>query len=552
MANKASQPGNVSLSSIGLQANNDTQDPSPHAYSPEFVLEDASSVYKADLRFNSLMSHKEQLSAHGQIGLSWHTKHRLRDPPVLESIHYRRYLEEAGAFLELPRSTTDALLPIYNAILDDLIPVVDGASVLRDHSNAECSIYLVRALCLAVCKTKQAVPFLRLSPDGPVMEPLNFALTLSEGLDVALKADLEPDRLVKVQILALLHLHNHGPAGIERSPSYLSQAICEAWSISLHVIAPPKPDQEQCDYLWWTLRNFDRLNKPIARAGPFMIDDTDIGILRPAARIGSYRSQLMEMALLLGDLMVTATKSYKASSTATTDGCEVFPSLSDIVSSSRFDQFHRSHKAYLKIWYHVAAMLTSRYSDPQSIQYNRRLKSAYEILDIFVQENYQSLPPLPLLPYAISMSTTVIYRAWRDGERDLNDTYKNLGMCCSVLEGLEQVWRSARNMALLAVNLRNAMKPDSANQGGRRNSPSHRIVSPASVTAPTHGDNAANLGQNALAPIEEEEVPESFWAGLERACVQFDATFDNLLDYEAFCAFQETIPVGQFHQMHDV
>lgn len=187
---------------------------SPHAYSPEFVLEDPSKACKAaggiPLAQYTTPSHSAlPISSRHQEPdrqdaldrLVWVNKYRRRPAPSITSTHCK-YLEESGAFLELPRSTTDALLPVYNAVLDDIVPVVDGATVLRDHSNGRCSIYLVRAICLVICKTKQAIPFLRLSDNGAVLKPLDFASKLLSGLDAALKADLEPDRLVKIQILA--------------------------------------------------------------------------------------------------------------------------------------------------------------------------------------------------------------------------------------------------------------------------------------------------------------------------------------------------------------
>lgn len=238
----------------------------------------------------------------------------------------------------------DALLPIYISRLDDLIPILDGARVFRDYSNERSSPYLVKAMCLVTCKMISAAPFLRMKADGPLMEPLEFASKLLAGLNAAIKADLEPDRIVKVQVLTLMHLHTDGLAGMDRASSYLSQAICEAWSLSLHVQIPGNPEQDRNGLLWWSLRNFDRVNKPITGAAPFLIDDTDIGLERIGLMKNSYRSQLMEVSLRLGDLMVTATKVYKASCKAAVDQCHEFLSLSELTSGTDYDHFHRSHK----------------------------------------------------------------------------------------------------------------------------------------------------------------------------------------------------------------
>ncbi|KAK2032531.1 hypothetical protein LX32DRAFT_555332, partial [Colletotrichum zoysiae] len=395
-----------------------------------------------------------------QRQLQWYTRHRRRSAPLRLSENYKRYLEDEGAFLHLPRSTVDMLLPIYNTFLDDLIPVLDGRSIYRNYSNGNASTYLVRGICLVACKTKQAIPFLRLRETGSILSQADFASKLLAGLDAAIKADLEPDRVTKIQILALMHLHNDGIGGVDRSSSYLSQAICEAWSVSLHVEVPFNPDQGQCDLLWWVLRNFDRLNKPVMGAAPFIIDDTDIGISRTIPREESYKSQLMAVSLRLGDLMTKSTRVYKASSKATTDDSDDFPTLAECTADIPLEKFDKSHRSYLHIWYHIAAMLSCRYSGPGSVQYTRRLASADCVLNIITQETADGLPPLPLVPYAMSMSTTVIYRALRDGERLPERAYDDLEACSRNLETLSLVWSSARGVAKLVKRLRQYTCPD--------------------------------------------------------------------------------------------
>lgn len=286
-----------------------------------------------------------------QRQLAWfYHKYRPRNAPVVLTEPHRRYLEDVGALLELPKATGDALLSIYVSLLDDLIPVVDGASVFRGYSNGQTSIYLVRAMCLVACKTTQAAPFLRLSDDGPVLAPLDFAARLLTGLDAAIKADLEPDRITKVQILALMHLHNDGTTGTRRAASCLAQAVCEAWSLSIHWRLPTTPEQgtTSSDYLWWSLRNLDRLSKPIMAAAPFLINDSDVGLPRITAtnKDSSYRAQVMALATALGDLLATATTIFKATSKATVDDCQDFPAFAAVTSGAGvgLDHFHQSHR----------------------------------------------------------------------------------------------------------------------------------------------------------------------------------------------------------------
>ncbi|CCF39573.1 hypothetical protein CH063_00030 [Colletotrichum higginsianum] len=454
--------------------------------------------------------------------------------PLNLSDHHRRYLEDEGAFLRLPKSTTDNLLPIYNTFLDELIPLLDGRAMFRDYSNGLASIYLVRAVCLVACKTRQAAPSLRLYDDGPNLSQARFAASLLAGLDAAMKADLEPDRVTKIQILALMHLHNDGPGGVDRSSSYLAQAICEAWSISLHVKVPVNADQEQCDLLWWALRNFDRLNKPVMGAAPFIIDDTDIGIDRTNPHQGScYKSQLMAVSLRLGDLTTAATKVYKASSKATVDDNTDFPTFAELTSDVALDRFNKSHRSYLQLWYHIAAMLSCRYSGPGSVQYARRLTSADCVLGIITQEGPDGLPPLPLVPYAMSMSTTVIYRALRDGERLPEAAYKDLEECSHNLDVLSQLWTSAKGVAKLVRKLRRYTIPDTlsrrpsesnaANRTRRRSGPDSREQRPSACGTPMSGAHRRDQGFGGLQP---PALPMS-GSALDRDVLEREGSQDN-------------------------
>jgi hypothetical protein len=375
------------------------------------------------------------------------------------SARYRSYLEEVGAFQPVPQMTADALLLIYVSLLDDLIPLMDGAGVLRDHSNGKASLHLIKAICVVTCKTAQATPFLRLTESGPLLEPTRFAASLLEGLNAAIKADLITDRIVKIQILALMHLNNDGSSGLERSANFLSQAIAEAWSMWLQRDIPGNPDQRQHEDLFWTLRNFDRLNKVLSGAAPFIIDDTDIGIKRIVPSKENYRSQLLDVSLRLGDLILMATKVYKASSNSVVDDCQDFPTLAEITADADFDRFHKSHKIYIEIWYHVAAMLSCRFSGPGSAIYDRRLSSADRVPQILSQERHQDLPPLPLIPYAVAMSTTVIYRALRNQARSFDAAQKDLKACCDVLTTLGRQWPRAKRVAALVHRLLTDLKP---------------------------------------------------------------------------------------------
>jgi hypothetical protein len=101
-------------------------------------------------------------------------------------------------------------------------------------------------------------------------------------------------------------------------------------------------------------------------------------------------------------------------------------------------------------------MLSCRFSGPHSLHYIRRLASADRILQIVAlaeEAGDDDLPPLPLVPYAISLSTTAIFRALRDGQRDLDAAYEDLSRCHRVLVALGERWTSVRGMTRLTQRL---------------------------------------------------------------------------------------------------
>lgn len=224
--------------------------------------------------------------------------------------HYRNYLQSVGAFRVLPKATQDALVTTYIACFDGLLSIVDGGKLLRDYTSGNTSIFLIQAICLVTCKVPDAQQWLRLYEDGPLLEPIPFARSLHTGLDAAMKADLEPDRVTKIQILALMHLHNDGPGGIEESSLHLSQAIHDAWTAGLHIHTPGRTLTDHPSMLWWTIWALDRFNACIG-GRPIMIADRDIDLSRPPIDAEMRKNACVLVWIRLADLLDKVIEFYR-------------------------------------------------------------------------------------------------------------------------------------------------------------------------------------------------------------------------------------------------
>lgn len=223
-------------------------------------------------------------------------------------------------------------------------------------------------------------------------------------------------------------------------------------------------------------------------------------------------------------------------------------------------------------------MLSCRYSGPGSVPYNRRLASADRILDIISHGGHESLPPLPLVPYAMSMSTTMIYRALRDGQRDMDAAHKDLCLCCDALDALSQRWTSAKGVARLAKHLlgvlaksgglngndhaRRSSKPDAGtltaaadrssimiNQRNNEAATMAGVVPPKPVSVQAERalqeEQALASNQNFQSQLREA------WPGIHASYSQLDTAFHDLFDYGMPNVFRDPATWEFLHMAND-
>ena len=184
-------------------------------------------------------------------------------------------------------------------------------------------------------------------------------------------------------------------------------------------------------------------------------------------------------------------------------------------------------------------------------------------MDMLSQGGHASLPPLPLVPYALSMSTTIIYRALRDTQRDLNAAYKDLTTCHETLDALSQTWTTVRGTAKLAKRILRMLSPSRSSKPqkgsqNKRNSalPDIRTLATVGTLPPTDEWNNEGISQepspNSTVAIPaqpkeglhqkifqmgDEQDPSGqqetsvYWPGMGTPFSQFDRAFGDLFDH---------------------
>lgn len=362
--------------------------------------------------------------------------------------HQKNYLQSVGALRVLPKTTQDALVMTFVSCIDPLFPIVDCKKLLQDYKDGEVSVFLVQAICMVACKTEEARPHLRLHEDGQIMDPIPFARALHTGLDAAMKAELEGDRVTKVQILTLMSLHNDGPGGIEESSLHLVMAIHDAQTTGLHINTPGRTRNDQQAMLWWTLWTLDKFNACLG-GRPLMISDRDIDIERPLLE-DTQRSHIIAVWLAMGDLLDEVIEYYRPRTDPDTAGWEGhFPSFDELTKDVDMDLLSEHQQNLLEIAYNIIGILSCRAGGPTSRSYQRRIVSADRIQKLTAKGLGAELPPVPLVPYAVSLSLTVAYRGLRDSHSDPVKAQSDLAARCDILESFHKTWWTADAMAKL-------------------------------------------------------------------------------------------------------
>lgn len=110
--------------------------------------------------------------------------------------------------------------------------------------------------------------------------------------------------------------------------------------------------------------------------------------------------------------------------------------------------------AALELFYHAVAMVSHKshsINDPvrATASYVRQSLSAVRVISILSTESPDDLPPLPIVPYALSLAMSVAYRHFRQSklERHKNRGKEDMKTCCQLLDRLRTSWWSAGAMA---------------------------------------------------------------------------------------------------------
>ncbi|THC95496.1 hypothetical protein EYZ11_005011 [Aspergillus tanneri] len=358
---------------------------------------------------------------------------------TVESMLYYRHVSASKAYERLPLSTRDQLIPVYLSKVNHILPLVDKDSFLLAHSEGTASVFLEKAICLVAAKDRVVAPYLRLAVDGPLMSSRHFCSEIYKALVVVINEGLEPDRVTRIRVLALMSLHCEGYEGAESASMHHFQAIHQAQTVGLHLDRPGRVPGDTLPDLFWCLWTLDKMHASIG-GRPVLLADRDIGLEKPDIKSTHSR---------------TAFQIWPAADH--TVGWEGdFPSFEEIIGDNVQQDLDFATLGFLELFYHAVAILSCRYKlpdrpDSSKPSHIRQGLAAIRIYSIIANECRDVLPPLPIVPYALALSMGVSYQQLRSSKliTHFDRAKASLEACCSLLEEVGFYWYSAEAMARL-------------------------------------------------------------------------------------------------------
>ncbi|RAH45969.1 transcription factor domain-containing protein [Aspergillus brunneoviolaceus CBS 621.78] len=353
----------------------------------------------------------------------------------------------------LPDSTRNHLLLIYFTKLNHILPLVDPDFLLSAHAGDSISVFLERAVCLVAAKVRAAEPYLRLCEEGQVMTSRQFCSEIYGELVNAMNVGLEADRITRIRILALMSLHREGYEGAESASMHLCQAIHQAQTMGLHLHRPGRRPEDSLASLFWCLWTLDRMHACLG-GRPVFMSERDIGIGKP--RVDHFATKsAFDIWFAISVLLSTVISFYRPASDHTVGWEADFPTFESI-TGDRCSDLDFATLGLLELYYHAVGILSCRYrlshpADLSKPSYVRQGLAAVRIHSIVATECSGSLPPLPIIPYAITLSMGVSYQQFRSSKLiiHLNRARAGLEASCVLLERVSAYWSTAEAMARL-------------------------------------------------------------------------------------------------------
>ncbi|KAI8936924.1 hypothetical protein NX059_006154 [Plenodomus lindquistii] len=366
------------------------------------------------------------------------------------------YLDAVGYDVLPSRRNQDALLNIYFAYVHPLLPLVDKELFYEQYDHGRESRILMQAICVVASKHAHAAKHLYLG-DDTALSPREFSQRLYNAVIVGIEAKLEKNRVVLIQVLALISLHCEGPDGAEQASMHLAQAIHHAHTFGLQFGHQWKnqssESQGNLEDVFWCLWSLDKINACM-NGRPLLMHDRD-NSLRQLPSDPEKRSSPFGIWLQISEMLDKVIDYYRPGKAAEETGWEGddFLGFEEMVGDGE-DKLDGPIMSLLSLFHHTMCMASHKSLSinapvKSTPSYVRQSLSATRVIHLLNAESPELLPPLPIVPYALGVALSVVYRHFRSRRLKVhvNRATEELKQCVRLLDRLRNAWWSAGTTA---------------------------------------------------------------------------------------------------------
>ncbi|EMD89309.1 hypothetical protein COCC4DRAFT_168909 [Bipolaris maydis ATCC 48331] len=367
------------------------------------------------------------------------------------------YLEAVGVDILPSRPNQTALLDIYFNYVHPLLPLVDKDLFYEQYNHGREPRILMQAICIVASKHATAAKHLYLGNAAQPMNPREFSQRLYNAVIVGIEAKLEKNRVVLIQVLALISLHCEGPDGAEQASMHLAQAIHHAHTFGLQFGHQWKnqssESQGNLEDVFWCLWSLDKINACM-NGRPLLMHDRD-NSLRQLPSDPEKRSSPFGIWLQISEMLDKVIDYYRPGRAAEETGWEGddFLGFEEMVGDGE-DKLDGPIMSLLSLFHHTMCMASHKSLSinapvKSTPSYVRQSLSATRVIHLLNAESPELLPPLPIVPYALGVALSVVYRHFRSRRLKVhvNRATEELKQCVRLLDRLRNAWWSAGTMA---------------------------------------------------------------------------------------------------------
>ncbi|KAJ5781099.1 hypothetical protein N7457_006259 [Penicillium paradoxum] len=423
-----------------------------------------------------------------------------------------------------PKWCQEALMGIYFRRIHPILPLLDEDKVRAQYREGSLSQRLVQTLCLVASKDSSAAPFLCLGSDSGRLPLERFSNILYDDVMQSISRRAGK-KILTIQILALLSLHEWRSTGTEDCSLNLAQAIHHAHTIGLHLMRVDQHSHPPSNGLFWCLWSLDRWNAAM-NGRPLMIHDGDMG-QRVDEVVSTFQSPF-RIWLRIADRLGEAIKYYRPIMKDVDQHELDLPSFQELVEHSEAWDMAPELLETLDLVYHSVIILSTYSSGLQGRSRTRlsNIRQSHSILSIAsvsCNQDIRTLLPVPMIGYTIALAFSVTYKQLRESKLPSarRTAISQIRLFHQCLKKIGDTWWSAAVMTRLGQRVLNNLQPtidqtcstDPAIDITRPNSrPELSHISPHSLTSTdqlqlSSGVDSAQVGRQVDVEYQSAHLP---------------------------------------------